>query len=209
MGDRIVIGVAGGSASGKTTIATKLKQQYYDSVLLLCHDSYYCAHDDMAYEERTRINYDHPNAFETQRLIDDIKKLKNGIPVNVPVYDYTIHNRAKETVCVEPKEVIIVEGFMIFENEALRNLMDIRIFVDTDADERLVRRIRRDVKERGRTLDSVLDQYINTVKPMHEQFVEPSKRYADIIIPRGGQNDVALAMVLYRINAILEENKIN
>lgn len=205
MGERIVIGVAGGTASGKTTVATKLRQKYTDGVLLLSHDSYYNAHDDMPFEERTKINYDHPNAFETQRLIEDIKKLKDGVAVDIPVYDFTQHNRAKETVRIEPKQVIIVEGILIFENEELRDLMDIRIFVDTDADERLARRIRRDVKERGRTLDSVLDQYINTVKPMHEQFIEPSKRYADVIIPRGGENDVALEMVEYRIDAILQE----
>ncbi len=204
MRDRIVIGVAGGSASGKTTVATRLTREFDDGVLLLSHDSYYNAHDEMPFEERAKINYDHPNAFETQRLIKDIKSLKNGEAIDVPVYDFANHNRSKETVHIEPKQVIVVEGILVFENKQLRDLMDIRIFVDTDADERLVRRIRRDVSERGRTLDSVLNQYITTVKPMHEQFVEPSKRYADVIIPRGGENDVALEMVLYRINAILE-----
>lgn len=204
MRESIVIGVAGGSASGKTTVARRLLDEYNDGVLLLSHDSYYNAHDEMPFEERAKINYDHPNAFETERLIKDIKALKKGVAVDVPVYDFANHNRAKETVHVEPKQVIIVEGILVFENKALRDLMDIRIFVDTDADERLVRRIQRDVAERGRTLESVLGQYIKTVKPMHEQFVEPSKKYADVIIPRGGENDVALEMVLYRINAILE-----
>ncbi|MBP5160008.1 MAG: uridine kinase, partial [Lachnospiraceae bacterium] len=176
MRDRIVIGVAGGSASGKTTVATRVTREFDDGVLLLSHDSYYNAHDEMPFEERAKINYDHPNAFETQRLIRDIKALKNGESIDIPVYDFANHNRSKETVHIEPKQVIVVEGILVFENKELRDMMDIRIFVDTDADERLVRRIRRDVSERGRTLESVLNQYITTVKPMHEQFVEPSKR---------------------------------
>ena len=203
----IVIGVAGGSASGKTTVATRLKEEFANDVELLCHDSYYLAHDDMPFEQRAKINYDHPNAFDTERFIEDIKKLKQGIPIERPVYSYANHNREKETVPVRATKVIVVEGFLIFENKALRDLMDIKIFVDTDADERLVRRILRDVKERERSLDSVITQYINTVKPMHEQFVEPSKKYADIIIPRGGENTVALTMVMNRVKAIVAEDK--
>lgn len=205
MKEAIVIGVAGGSASGKTTVATRLKEEFKNDVELLCHDSYYLAHDDMPFEERVKINYDHPNAFDTERFIDDIKKLKKGISVESPVYSYSNHNRTNETVHVRATKVIIVEGFLIYENKELRDLMDIKIFVDADADERLIRRIMRDVKERGRSLDSVISQYITTVKPMHEQFVEPSKKYADIIIPRGGENDVALTMVMNRIKAIVAE----
>ena len=205
MKQAIVIGVAGGSASGKTTVATRLKEEFINEVELLSHDSYYLAHDDMPFEERAKINYDHPNAFDTERFIEDLKKLKAGIPVDSPVYSYSEHNRTSETVHVNATKVIIVEGFLIFENKELRDLMDIKIFVDADADERLVRRILRDVKERGRTLESVISQYIETVKPMHEQFVEPSKKYADIIIPRGGENDVALTMVMNRIKAIVAE----
>lgn len=198
----IVIGVSGGSASGKTTVANRIKEDCKDSVDLLSHDFYYLPHDDLPFNERSKLNYDHPNAFDTERLIKDIKKLKQLIAIERPVYSYKIHNRTSETVKVNPAKVIIVEGFMIFENPELRELMDIKIFVDTDADERLIRRIRRDVNERGRSLESVITQYIDTVKPMHEQFVEPYKKYADIIIPRGGMNDIAIDMLIHRIKAI-------
>lgn len=203
MEEVVIIGVAGGSASGKTTVANRLKEEFAESVALLNHDFYYKAHDDMPYEERCKLNYDHPNAFDTERLIQDIIKLKNGQSIERPVYDYSIHNRAKETVQVEPASVIIVEGFLIYENVVLRDLMDIKIFVDTDADERIIRRILRDVKERGRSLESVIEQYTKTVKPMHEQFVEPTKKYADVIIPRGGMNEVAVKMLIERIKAFL------
>lgn len=209
MKEVIVIGVAGGSASGKTTVAARLKEEFGDNVELICHDSYYLAHDDMPYEQRVKINYDHPNAFDTERMLNDIRSLKKGIAIDCPVYSYSEHNRTRETVHVKATKVIIVEGFLIFENKELRELMDIKIFVDTDADERVVRRILRDVKERGRSLESVITQYINTVKPMHEQFVEPTKKYADIIIPRGGENQVALQMVMNRIKAIVEEETKN
>lgn len=202
----VVIGIAGGTASGKSTVAAKIKEEFGNSVALICHDCYYLARDDMSLEERAKINYDHPDAFESDRMIMDLVNLKNGNAIDVPVYDFTIHNRAKETIHVEPCRVIIVEGILVFENKTLRELMDIKIFVDTDADERLSRRILRDFKERGRSLESVLTQYITTVKPMHEQFVEPSKKYADIIIPRGGENSVALDMIFERINAILRSN---
>jgi uridine kinase len=205
--DVIIIGVAGGSASGKTTVAVRLKQEFQDDIELLCHDSYYLAHDEMPFEERVNINYDHPTAFDTERMINDIRLLKEGTAIDCPVYSYSEHNRTKETVRINPAKVIVVEGFLIFENKELRDLMDIKIFVDTDADERLVRRILRDVQERGRSLESVITQYINTVKPMHEQFVEPTKKYADIIIPRGGENTVALTMVMNRIHAIVNRGK--
>lgn len=203
MHDIVIIGVAGGSASGKTTVANRLKQEFAGSVELISHDCYYKAHDDMPFEERCKLNYDHPTAFDTERLIQDILTLKSGQPIEEPIYDYTIHNRAKETTTIRPAKVIIVEGFLIFENVELRNLMDIKIFVDTDADERIIRRILRDVEERGRSLQSVINQYCETVKPMHEQFVEPTKKYADIIIPRGGMNEVAIKMLIERIKAFL------
>lgn len=199
MNDITIIGIAGGSASGKTTVASRIKEEFKDDVELICHDYYYLAHNDIPFEERVKLNYDHPNAFDTERLISDIKQLKQGIAIERPVYSYTEHTRLAETVRVEPKKVIIVEGFLIFENPELLHLMDIKIFVDTDADERLIRRILRDVKERGRSLESVITQYSTTVKPMHEQFVEPSKRHADIIIPYGGQNEIALSMLIDKI----------
>ena len=206
MKDVIVIGVAGGSASGKTTVAARLKKEFGSSVELISHDYYYKSHDDMSYEERKLLNYDHPNAFETDRLIRDIKSLKDGNAIDRPDSDFTIHNRSDKTIKVNPAKVIILEGILIFENKELLDLMDIKIYVDTDADVRLIRRILRDVKERGRDLDSVIIQYQNTVKPMHEQFVEPSKRYADIIIPEGGQNEVALSMIINKIRSILNNN---
>lgn len=203
----VVIGVSGGSASGKTTVANRLKEVCQDSVELLSHDFYYIPHDDLPIEERAKLNYDHPNAFDTTRIVEDIKYLKQGMAIDRPVYSYKLHTRLPETVRVNPAQVIIVEGFMIFENANLRDLFDIKVFVDTDADERLIRRIIRDVNERGRSLESVIEQYSNTVKPMHEQFVEPYKKYADIIIPRGGLNDVAIDMLIHRIRAISKENQ--
>lgn len=202
----IVIGVSGGSASGKTTVANRIKEEFKDSVELLSHDYYYLPHYDMPFEERVKLNYDHPTAFDTERFIQDIKQLKEWKAIERPVYSYTEHNRLAETVTVNPAKVIIVEGFIIFENSELRDLMDIKVFVDTDADERLVRRILRDVHERGRSLESVITQYSNTVKPMHELFVEPTKKYADVIIPRGGKNEVAIDMMIHRIKAILCED---
>ena len=159
----------------------------------------------MSYEERSKLNYDHPDAFDTELMISDLKKLKNGETIHSPTYDYTIHDRAAKTITVKPAKVIIVEGILIFENKELCDLMDIKIFVDTDADVRILRRIVRDVRDRGRSLDSVVNQYLNTVKPMHEQFVEPSKRKADVIIPEGGHNQVALEMVLQRVRAHLNK----
>jgi uridine kinase len=202
----VVIGVSGGSASGKTTVANRIKDEFKDSVELLSHDFYYIPHDDLPMEERANLNYDHPNAFDTERLVKDILQLKACNAIDRPVYSYTHHTRLADTVKVNPAKVIIVEGFMIYENQELRDLMDIKVFVDTDADERLIRRIVRDVNERGRSLESVINQYTNTVKPMHEQFVEPYKKYCDVIIPRGGMNDVAIDMLVHRIKAILAED---
>jgi len=205
MSDIIVIGIAGGTGSGKTTITRKIMQNFGGEVSVLYHDNYYKEHHSMSYDERTKLNYDHPNAFDTERLISDLKKLRRGETVHCPVYDYTIHDRSQNTVTIKPAKVIIVEGILIFENKELCDLMDIKIFVDTDADVRIIRRIVRDVRDRGRSLDSVVNQYLNTVKPMHEQFVEPSKRKADVIIPEGGHNQVALEMVLQRVRAHLNK----
>ncbi len=195
----LVIGIAGGSGSGKTTLTNQIASQFHDGVTIIKHDDYYKAHDDMSYEERSRLNYDHPNAFDTELLVQHLKDLKQGLSVECPVYDYTVHNRSKDTVIIKPGKVIIVEGILIFENKELCDLMDIRIFVDTDADLRIIRRIQRDVLERARSLESVISQYLNTVKPMHEQFVEPSKRNANIIVPEGGYNQPAMEMIRNQI----------
>jgi len=204
MSDVIVIGIAGGTGSGKSTITKKLIQRFGDNVSVIHHDNYYKAHHNMPYEERCKLNYDHPNAFDTDLLIRAVEDLKNGLEVTCPVYDFTIHDRSDETVIVKPARVIIVEGILIFESRELCSLMDIKLYVDTDADVRILRRITRDVRDRGRSLESVIDQYLQTVKPMHEQFVEPSKKNADIIIPQGGHNRVALEMVIQRVKAHLE-----
>lgn len=201
MNDIIVIGIAGGTGSGKTTITRKIMQHFGGDVSVVYHDNYYKAHHNMSYNERTKLNYDHPDAFDTDLLIEDLKKLRRGETIQCPVYDYTAHDRSNKTVTVKPAKVIVVEGILIFQSEELCKLMDIKIYVDTDADVRILRRIVRDVRDRGRSLESVVNQYLTTVKPMHEQFVEPSKRKADIIIPEGGHNQVALEMVLERVRA--------
>lgn len=198
-----VIGVAGGTASGKTTIVQIIKDYFGDNIELIGHDCYYKAHDEMPFAEREKLNYDHPQSFDTERMVQDVLALKEGRAVERPVYDYSIHNRSKETVTVYPKKILMLEGILILESEALRDLMDLKIFVDTDADERLMRRITRDMAERGRSVESVLRQYRTTVKPMHEQFVEPSKKYADLIIPRGGKNTVAIAILKHYLKKIL------
>ena len=204
-GEVIVIGIAGGTGSGKTTITERIVRCFENEVSVIHHDSYYKAHHKMSYEERCRLNYDHPDAFDTAMLIEAVKELKAGRAVECPVYDYTIHDRSEITVTINPARVIIVEGILIFAEKELCELMDIKIFVDADADERILRRIIRDVRDRGRSLESVISQYLETVKPMHEEFVEPSKRNADIIIPRGGHNNVALEMVINRIRTQLHE----
>ena len=175
-----------------------------DDVVTLCHDYYYKAHPELTYEERTRLNYDHPQAFDTQMLVDHIKALKERVAIARPVYSFVEHDRMDETVQVKPSRVIIVDGILIFENKELRDLMDIKVYVDTDADVRLARRIVRDVCERGRTMQSVITQYLNTVKPMHEEFVEPSKKYADVIIPEGGFNSVAVSMLIQNIRSLID-----
>ncbi len=201
----LVIGIAGGTGSGKTTLMKNLIQRFDGMVTVLSHDNYYKCRDDLSYEDRCKINYDEPDALETDLMARHLDQLRHGKSIDCPVYDFTVHNRSSETVHLTPERVIIVEGILIFENEALRNLMDIRIFVDTDADVRLCRRIKRDVNKRGRTLESVLTQYQTTVKPMHEKYVEPSKRFADIVVPEGGKNFVALDMIIGRIQRHLDE----
>ena len=201
MGDVITIGIAGGTGSGKTTITRRLLQRFPESVSVVYHDNYYKAHDDMTYEQRSHLNYDCPDAFDTELLLRDLAALRRGEEIRCPVYDYTVHNRSDKTVLVKPAPVVIVEGILIFEDKRICDLLDIKIFVDTDADVRILRRIVRDVRDRGRSLESVVDQYLTTVKPMHEMYVEPSKRNADIIIPEGGHNLVAMDMLIERINA--------
>ena len=197
----ILIGIAGGTGSGKTTLADKVVENFgSDEVSILRHDNYYKRHDEMTYEERCKLNYDHPDAFDTELLCEHIKMLKRGESIEMPVYDYTVHNRSNDVIVVKPAPVIVLEGILIFAEPSLCELMDIKVFVDTDADVRILRRILRDVKERERSLDSVISQYLTTVKPMHEQFVEPSKRRADIIIPEGGENEVALQMLIERVS---------
>lgn len=204
MGDVITIGIAGGTGSGKTTITRRIIQEFGGDVSVVYHDNYYKRHDDLTYEERTKLNYDHPNAFDTPLLIEHLEALKAGKPVECPVYDYTVHNRSEKTVTIRPAKVIVVEGILIFAEPELCRRMDIKIFVDTDADVRILRRILRDTRDRGRDLESIVTQYLTTVKPMHELFVEPSKRNADIIIPEGGHNQVAVDFVMERIRAHVE-----
>ena len=200
----LVIGIAGGTGSGKTTLMNNIMAQFEGMVTVLSHDNYYKRHDELTFEERSGLNYDEPDAIETSLMVEHLKQLRQGQAIDCPVYDFTRHNRSDETIHLEPKPVIIVEGILIFENEPLRDLMDIRLFVDTDADVRLCRRIKRDVNKRGRTLESVLTQYQTTVKPMHEKYVEPSKKYANLVIPEGGKNIVALEMILGRIQKHLD-----
>ena len=198
-----VIGIAGGSGSGKTTFANKIVEALGEQVTVLCHDFYYAPFADMPLEERKRQNFDHPASFDTALMAEQLSALKQGQPVERPVYSYTAFTRLGETVPLLPNPVIIVEGILILESRALRELMDIKIFVDTDPDVRFIRRLVRDMAQRDRSVDSVVRQYLSTVKPMHEQFVEPSKRYADVIVPQGGEIQVALEMVLERIRAQL------
>ena len=205
----IVIGVAGGSGSGKTSVTRAIVESFTGhSILMLEQDYYYKDQSHLEFEQRLQTNYDHPLAFDNDLLIEHINKLLNYEAIEKPVYDYALHTRSEEVIHVEPKEVIILEGILILEDERLRNLMDMKLFVDTDADIRIIRRMLRDIKERGRTIESVIDQYVSVVRPMHNQFIEPTKRYADIIIPEGGQNYVAIDLMVTKIKTILEQNAI-
>ena len=195
MDNILVIGIAGGSGSGKTTLVKNLMTQFGPQITVLSHDNYYKRHDELTLEERSQLNYDEPAALDTSLMVYQLDQLRHGKAIQCPVYDFTVHNRSDETLTVQPEQVIIVEGILIFENKELRDLMDIKIFVDADADIRICRRMKRDVNKRGRSLESVITQYQQTVKPMHEKYVEPSKKHADIVVPEGGKNMVALAMI--------------
>jgi len=198
-----VIGVAGGSGSGKTTVVCKIVDSLgLDQVTLLQHDRYYRDRNDLRLEERAALNYDHPNSLETDLLVQHVRELKAGRPVDVPQYDFTRHARLADRETFQPRRALIVEGILIFTDAALRDLMDIKVFVDTDSDTRFIRRLQRDVAERGRTVESVIEQYQNTVRPMHLDFVEPSKRYADVIVPLGGQNTVAIELLLTMLRSV-------
>lgn len=202
----IVFGVAGGTASGKTTVARTILQAVGASrIAYMSHDAYYRDQPQLSFEERSQLNYDHPNSLETSLLVKQIKSLLKGRSVNVPVYDFTTHRRTEKTVLVEPSPIILVDGILIFTKRRLRELMDIKVYVDTDADVRFIRRLERDMEERNRSMKSVVTQYLGTVRPMHLKFVEPSKRFADVIIPNGGMNQVAIEMVVSRLHSLLPE----
>jgi uridine kinase len=207
--DMITIGIAGGTGSGKTTITKRIMKEFGGNVSVLYHDNYYKRHDELSYAERTKLNYDHPNAFDTDLLVQHLEALRRGETIECPVYDYTVHNRSDKTIRIKPAKVVVVEGILIFADPELCKRMDVKIFVDTDADVRILRRIVRDTRDRGRDLESIVTQYLATVKPMHEMFVEPSKRNADIIIPTGGHNRVATDFVMERIRAHIEGRNVN
>jgi len=207
MTSTVIIGIAGGSGSGKTTITDEINRVFANKVSILMQDNYYKNFHKLSFEERSKINYDHPNSFDSELFIEHIETLKNKIPIEMPVYDFKNHIRSADTILVQPTDIIIIEGILIFDNMKLRKLMDIKIFVDTDADIRILRRIQRDMKDRGRDLDSVINQYLETVRPMHNEFVEPSKRFADIIIPEGGYNKIAIDMIITKISDIFNQKK--
>lgn len=198
-----ILGVAGGSASGKTEIVKTLKKHFEDKIEIIEHDNYYFAHDNLTMDERASLNYDHPQAFETDLLIEHVKKIINNEEIDIPTYDFTIHTRSSDTLKKIPKPIVIVEGILVLENEELRDLMDMKVFVDCDGDVRLKRRITRDLVERNRTIESILTQYMETVKPMHELFVEPSKKFADLIVPKGGKNKVAIDVLINHLKTKL------
>ncbi|XKE96113.1 uridine kinase [Metaplanococcus flavidus] len=201
----VVIGIAGGSGSGKTSVTNSIYEVFKEhSVVVIEQDYYYKDQSHLEFEERLSTNYDHPLAFDTDLLIQHIDELLERRPIEKPVYNYAIHTRAEESIHIEPKDVIILEGILVLEDKRLRDLMDIKLFVDTDGDLRIIRRLLRDINERGRTIDSVIEQYLNVVRPMHNQFIEPTKRYADVIIPEGGQNEVAIDLMVTKIKTILE-----
>lgn len=204
--DCIIIGIAGGTRSGKSTFTNRLRDRFGDNITVIYHDNYYKRHDDIPFEERKKLNYDHPDALETDLLIEHIKRLRNGESIECPVYDYTVHNRSDKTVRIDPRKIILIEGILLLADPRLRSLLDIKIYVEADADERILRRILRDVKERGRDIDNIVEQYLTTVKPMHYLYVEPTRATADIVI-NSGMNDVAFDIVQSKIRLMLEEGK--
>ena len=206
--DSIIIGIAGGTGSGKSTFTKRLKKEFGDRVCVVYYDNYYKAHDDMTFEERALINYDHPDSFETDLLLQHLERLRKGYPIECPIYDYSIHNRTDKTKRIDPADVIIVEGILVLHDERLKNMCNIKIYVDADADERILRRVIRDVKERGRDVEGIARQYLTTVKPMHYMFVEPTKYSADIVI-NSGLNDVAFDVIRVKIETLLKDRKRN
>lgn len=204
--DCIIIGIAGGTGSGKSTFTNRLRDRFGDNITVIYHDNYYKRHDDIPFEERKKLNYGHPDALETDLLIEHIKRLRNGESIECPVYDYTVHNRSDKTVRIDPRKIILIEGILLLADPRLRSLLDIKIYVEADADERILRRILRDVKERGRDIDNIVEQYLTTVKPMHYLYVEPTRATADIVI-NSGMNDVAFDIVQSKIRLMLEEGK--
>ena len=202
----LVFGIAGGTGSGKTTVANYvLKTVGHEKIAFLPHDAYYRDQTDLTQEERAQVNFDHPSSLETELLIEHITKLRNQETIQLPTYDFKTHSRNQETITIHPQPIIVIEGILIFVEPELRDLFDLKIYVDTDADIRFIRRLKRDIEERGRTTESVINQYLETVRPMHLEFVEPSKRYASVIIPEGGYNTVALDLIVARIEAMLQE----
>lgn len=202
----VTIGVAGGTGSGKTTVSNQILERVGSKhIAYIAHDAYYKDLSNLPLEDRRRINYDHPDSLDTQLMIEHVRKLQNSLPAEIPVYDFTQHLRTQETILTSPQPIILVEGILIFVERELRDLLDIKIYVDTDADIRFIRRLKRDIEERGRTADSVIDQYLTTVRPMHLKFVEPTKRYADVIIPEGGFNFVAIDMIADRVRNMMSQ----
>jgi uridine kinase len=205
--ESIIIGIGGGTGSGKTTVAKEVRKHFpEESVVIVHHDSYYLDRSDLPPERRETINYDHPDSFDNKLMIAHLTSLRNGQPIEKPIYDFETHTRKKETIRVRPARIILLEGILVLAEEALREVMDIKLYVDTDADERFIRRLRRDIVDRGRTVDQVIEQYLKTVRPMHLQFVETSKRYADVIIPEGGQNLVAVDLIVTKVRDILSSH---
>ena len=204
MTDIKIIAVAGGSASGKSSIVKQIDETFEDDLIVIGHDNYYKAHDDISFDQRSKLNYDYPGAFDNELFYEDLLKLQQGKSIDMPKYDYTIHTRSKETTRISPSKIILIEGILVLEDKKIRDITDTKIFIDADSDVRLQRRILRDTKERGRSLESVLEQYIKQVKPMHEKYVEPTKKYADIIIPRGAKNSKGIEILIKHIADMIE-----
>lgn len=206
MTDIKIIAVAGGSASGKSSIVRHIDEYFKDDLIVIGHDNYYKAHDDISFEERAKLNYDYPGAFDNDLFHEHLLRIQKGQSIEMPTYDYTIHTRSDKTITINPTKIILIEGILVLENKKIRNITDTKVFIDADSDVRLQRRILRDTKERGRSLDSVLEQFIKQVKPMHEKYVEPTKKYADIIIPRGAKNTKGIEILLRHITDMIEDN---
>lgn len=206
MTDIKIIAVAGGSASGKSSIVRHIDEYFKDDLIVIGHDNYYKAHDDISFDQRAKLNYDYPGAFDNDLFYEHLLRLQNGQSIEMPTYDYTIHTRSDKTITINPTKIILIEGILVLENKKIRNITDTKVFIDADSDVRLQRRILRDTKERGRSLDSVLEQFIKQVKPMHEKYVEPTKKYADIIIPRGAKNTKGIEILLRHITDMIEDN---